>query len=190
MTSSSANGAALLDRPIADILADAQGIRLDIGCGARKHGENWVGIDIRRLPGVDIVHNLEVFPWPLPDECVLVAICSHVVEHINPHGGVFMRFMDELWRVTKPGGEVLIAHPHGSSQGFLQDPTHCNAINETTWAYFDPFEDRAHGMLYEIYRPKPWRIKLLNWSPAANVEVALVKRTLEEVEAKEAEANA
>lgn len=82
----------------------------------------------------------------------------------------------------KPGGEFAISCPHGSSQGFLQDPTHCNALNEATWAYFDPFEIRTHGMLYSIYQPKPWRVKYLAFDPSANIEVILVKRSLEEVE--------
>ncbi len=153
------------------------GIRLDIGCGGNKQ-PGWVGIDIRELPGVDFVHNLEVFPWPFDDESVLVAACSHVVEHINPHDSVFISFMNELWRVMKPGGEVAISCPHAMSHGFAQDPTHCNMVNETTWAYFDPEEHRTNGLLYNIYQPKPWRIKYLVWSPAANIEIILVKRGL------------
>ena len=34
-------------------LASHSGIRLDIGCGANKQ-PNFVGIDLRPLPGVDI----------------------------------------------------------------------------------------------------------------------------------------
>jgi SAM-dependent methyltransferase len=160
---------------INEILSQNSGIRLDIGCGEAKT-EGFIGLDIRALPGVDIVHDVEEQPWPLPDECVLMAVCSHVVEHINPHKFGFIDFMDEVWRVMKPGGEFAISCPHGNSQGFLQDPTHCNMINETTWAYFDPEEPRTGGMLYNIYRPKPWRIKYLSWAPDANIEVVLVKR--------------
>lgn len=155
---------------IADLLAQHQGIRLDVGCGEAKQ-PGWVGMDLRPLPGVDIVHDVEEIPWPLPDACVLVAMCSHLVEHINPHKGGFLRFMDELWRVMRPHGEVAIATPHAMSQGYAQDPTHCNPCNEATWAYFDP--DHA---LWRIYKPRPWRIKHLTWSPNANIEVVLVKR--------------
>ena len=171
-------------------ISAAAGIRLDIGCGASKQ-PGFVGIDVRDLPGVDIVHDLNVHPWPIDDDSVLVAMASHLVEHIPPvvldaQGRtrfLFVEFMNEVWRIMKPGGEFMIACPHGSSQGFLQDPTHCNALNETTWAYFDPLENRAHGMLYNIYKPKPWRIKYLTWSPAANIEVILTKRELGEVPA-------
>lgn len=155
-----------------EIIAANSGIRLDIGCGANKQ-DGFVGLDIRPLDNVDIIWDFEELPWPLPDESVLVAMASHVVEHINPHKFGFVRFMDEVWRILKPGGEFAIATPHGSSQGYLQDPTHCNPCNEATWAYFDP--EHQSG-LYNIYQPKPWRIKYLTWNPAANIEVIMVKR--------------
>src|SRR4051794_30970192 len=44
----------------------------------------FLNIDYRDLPTVDIVHNLCVFPWPLPDECASIVMASHLVEHINP----------------------------------------------------------------------------------------------------------
>lgn len=157
------------------LLKRSGGIRLDIGCGENRQ-DGWVGIDVRDLPGVDIVWDVEEYPWPLPNECVVVATASHLVEHVNPHKGGFIRFMDEVWRVMKPAGEFAIATPHGSSQGYLQDPTHCNPCNEATWAYFDPLEPNTSGLLYMIYRPKPWKIKYLSWSPNANIEVVLVKR--------------
>lgn len=161
------------------LLASKTGIRLDIGCGEHKQAPSWVGIDYRDLPGVDIVHDVEVYPWPLPDECVSVAVASHLVEHINPHKGGFIRFMDEVWRVMKVDGEFAMALPHGSSPGFLQDPTHCNPCNEVTWAYFDPLEPNTGGMLYRIYKPKPWKIKHLSWDPSANIEVVLIKRRMD-----------
>lgn len=167
---------------ITALLAESAGIRLDIGCGANKQ-EGFVGLDMQPLEGVDIVWDVNLHPWPLPDGCALVAMCSHLVEHIPPcivtaegTRWPFLEFMDEVWRILRPGGEFAISCPHGFSSGFLQDPTHCNPINEATWAYFDPEEPRTQGLLYGFYRPKPWRIKHLSWSPAANIEVVLVKR--------------
>lgn len=160
---------------VEQLLKSQSGIRLDIGCGESKQ-PGFVGMDARELPGVNIVHDWNVYPWPLPDESVLLAIASHVVEHVNPADGGFLRWMNELWRIMKYDGEVGIVCPHGSSQGFLQDPTHCNACNETTWAYFDPLEPFTGGQLYRIYRPDPWKIKALTWNPSANIEVVLIKR--------------
>lgn len=158
------------------LLKERGGVRLDIGCGANKQ-EGFVGMDRQALPGVDIVHDWNEYPWPLPDESCILVLASHVVEHVNPADGGFLRWMDELWRVCRVDAEVAIACPHGSSQGYLQDPTHCNALNEATWAYFDPEEPRTQGTFWQFYKPKPWRIKTLFWNPAANIEVVLVKRS-------------
>lgn len=172
-------------KKIMDLIARNQGIQLDIGCGSNKQ-PGFVGMDIQPLDQVDLIWDWNRYPWPLPDECVIRAMASHVVEHVPPvmidRCGTyfpFIKFMDEVWRVLKVGGEFMIACPHGSSQGFLQDPTHCNALNESTWAYFDPEEPNTSGLLYAFYKPKPWRIKYLSWAPNANIEVVLVKREIQ-----------
>lgn len=159
------------------LLKDKQGIRLDIGCGENKN-PGFVGIDMLKLKGVDIVWDLEEFPWPFPDECVLTATASHVLEHINPHKGVFIDFMNEVWRVLKPGAQFAFVVPHASSHGYQQDPTHVNMINETTMHYFDPDPEGSNigSQLYNFYRPKPWKIVRQYYSPQGNLECLLEKR--------------
>lgn len=147
------------------------GIQLDIGCGGNKQA-GFVGMDARQLPGVDVVWNWNDFPWPFQDNSVLRSIASHVVEHVNPVDGNFIRWMDEVWRITVPAGQFAIAMPYGWSFGYIQDPTHCNPCNEATWAYFAP--EHPSG-LYNIYRPKPWKIEMLSWDVTGNMEVLLRK---------------
>lgn len=170
-----------------ELIAKAAGIRLDIGCGANKQA-NFIGIDVQELPGVDIVHDVNIHPWPLPDECAILAMCSHLVEHIPPvsfkaNGRTwfpFIEFMNEVWRLLKPEGQFAISCPHGWSPGQLQDPTHCHMLNENTWAYFDP--EAYDGNLYRFYKPKPWKIESLFWDMSANMEVILRKRASESME--------
>lgn len=157
------------------------GILLDVGCGENKRAPHWVGIDKRALPGVDIVHDLEVFPWPLEDGVVMTALVNHVWEHIKPWYTI--DFMNELWRVCKVGAQAWISMPYGVSRRFLQDPTHCNPTTETTWFYFDPLPNKAipgyvHGIeeLYYVYQPKPWTITNLYWTENTDLEVILQKR--------------
>jgi len=165
-----------MSKKVEDLLKSKSGIRLDIACGANKQGPDWVGIDIQKLPGVDIVHDIETYPWPLPNECVLVSVASHIVEHINPAKFGFINFMNEIWRITKPGGQLAIATPYAGSLGYYQDPTHVNPCNEVTWSYFDPEDERTKGELYKIYQPKPWRIAHCTYSRAGQIEVILEKR--------------
>lgn len=146
-----------------------KGIRLDVGCGEGKQ-PGFVGMDIRQLPGVDIVHNIEVFPWPLGSESCVLIVASHVVEHIKPWFSI--SFMDECWRLLEENGELAISTPYPGSRGFWQDPTHCNGWNEATWQYFDP----AYP-LYGIYKPKPWKIRkgFPCYQVQGNLEVLLTK---------------
>lgn len=158
-------------------LQDKSGFQLDIGCGSNKL-PGFIGIDILPLKGVDIIHDLETFPWPLEDESVIRAIASHVLEHINPHKGIFIKFMDEVWRVLKPRAQFAFVVPHASSHGYAQDPTHVNMINETTMHYFDPDPEgkTMGGQLYNFYQPKPWKIEKQYFNPQGNLEVLLSKR--------------
>ena len=145
------------------------GIRLDIGCGGNKN-KGFVGLDRRPLDHVDIVHDLEVFPYPLEDESCLTIVGSHIVEHIKPW--LMIDFMNELWRIMKPEGQLAFAHPYGVNSLFVQDPTHCNPCSQTTWLYFDP----KHP-LWNIYRPKPWTIEkgFPVWQATGNMEVVFRK---------------
>jgi len=154
-----------------ELLKAQSGINLDIGCGENKQ-KHFVGLDKRKLPGVDIVHDLEVFPYPLPDDCCHTIIGSHIVEHIKPW--LMIDFMNELWRLCKPGGQLALAHPYGVNPLFVQDPTHCNPCSEATWQYYDP-----RYPLYLIYKPRPWLIKkgFPQWQRTGNMEVAFRKVT-------------
>lgn len=165
------------------LLSEQSGIRLDIGGGANPN-PGFISMDIRDIPGkTGVLWDFNRHPWTLPDESVLQAVASHVLEHVPgcviDNGRTrfpFIEFMDDCWRCLKVGGEFAVAVPHGNSPGFMQDPTHCNMMNETRWAYFDPEEPRTQGLLFNIYKPSPFRIKFLSWDPSANMEVVLVKR--------------
>ena len=73
-------------RNVKKILKEKSGIQLDIGCGENKM-PGFVGMDYRKMPGVDVVWDVMNFPWPIPTESVNVAVASHLVEHISPDGG-------------------------------------------------------------------------------------------------------
>ena len=168
-----------VDEKIKKVLKENNlGIKLDIGCGGNKQ-EGFVGLDIRPLKGVDIVQDLEKFPWALPDKCASLAVASHVIEHINPQGGTFIKFMDEVWRVLKPGARFAMVFPYAGSQGYWQDPTHCNQINETTFAYFDPLHK---SQLWTIYKPKPWYYRFVSFDPNGNIEILMMRHSENEDE--------
>ena len=143
---------------------------LDLACGNNKQRFS-IGMDKRKLDGVDIVHDMEELPWPFEDEHFTRIIASHIVEHLKPW--LMIDIMNEAWRVSQVGGQMLIVTPYAGSFGFYQDPTHIKAWNEATPLYFDP--DKS-PVLYGFYKPKPWKIMVNTWHTGGTLEVLLEKR--------------
>jgi SAM-dependent methyltransferase len=149
-------------------------IKLDIACGARK-ADGFTGIDIVKVAGVDIKHNLLRFPWPIESNSVSEARCSHFVEHI-PHQEFpgfapdrevlapmrwvesynrwgFIRdtwfdFWEECHRVLVPNGEITVTTPYYSSRRADQDPTHERRIVEESYFYLDQRWLEANACAY------------------------------------------
>ena len=167
---------------------------LDIGCGNSKQGPHWIGMDKRKLDGVDIIHDLEKVPYPIEKESVTTVVASHVLEHVKPW--LVLDVFNEIWRILRPEGQFAIAVPYGVNDHYVQDPTHCTPFNEISFFYFDPFpeamgwkevknkktgiyeitEKGKHNGLYQFYTPPPWKIILATWKGDGNMEVILEKR--------------
>lgn len=96
--------------------------------------------------------------------------------------GGLVRFLDEVWRVTKPGGQFISTFPFAGSPGHWQDPTHVGPITHVTMAYFDPLaKDNSGNMynLYGIYRPLPWKIVKCFYDQNSYIEIAMEKRLID-----------
>src|SRR4051812_20709677 len=118
-------------------------LKLDLGCGPNKIGPDWIGVDCRKFEGVDIVFNLaeqipptfptgtksaenlwiemhkaikepaKFKPWPWSDNSVDEVHTSHTVEHFTAEERI--HFVNELYRILKPGATVKIIVPHWAS---------------------------------------------------------------------------
>jgi len=104
---------------------------LDLGCGSFKTA-GATGVDVAALPEVDIVHDLNSFPYPVPSDSYDVIILRHVVEHLNDIVGL----MSEVHRIGKPGAEVRIVTPHFTSSMSYNDPTHRHHFSLLTFDFF------------------------------------------------------
>lgn len=90
---------------------------LDIGCGSSR-----IMADLPHAVGVDLRHEKLVFMkrtnrkliqadgcvLPFGDAAFACVICSEVIEHIPDEGG---RMLDDLTRVLRPGGTLVIGTP-------------------------------------------------------------------------------
>lgn len=114
---------------------------LDIGCGNNKFS-GATGIDFSDVEELDIVHNLEEFPYPIEDNVFEVVLLRNVIEHINNIVGL----MEEIHRVSERGADVLISTPHFSSLYSYQDPTH---VRHMAYDSMDYFTDKTkHANFY------------------------------------------
>lgn len=108
-------------------------MKIDIGCGSsKKYG--FIGIDILDLQGVDIVHDLNVFPYPYNDNEVDEIWMDQVLEHLNEP----IKVIEELHRICKNGASITIGVPYFRSFYATIDPTHKNFFGIYWFAYFDP----------------------------------------------------
>ena len=116
---------------------------LDIGCGKNKQ-PGAVGMDKVALPGVDVVHDLERIPWPFPDHAFDVVHASHVLEHLRD----LLPVMDEIHRVLKPAGTLVVRVPYYRHETAFRDPTHYRFFTEQSFDYFAPDGETRYGLNY------------------------------------------
>jgi SAM-dependent methyltransferase len=110
------------------------GAVLDVGCGSKKR-PGAVGLDISADTDADIVHDLDVFPYPIDDDAFDHIVMQDVIEHVADP----MRVAAELHRILRPGGRLTLRTPHFSSALAYSDPTHRHFYSSTAIRYLaDP----------------------------------------------------
>lgn len=92
-----------------------QGKVLDLGCGDMYLSTfptkvEWVGIDINidKAKGHALMHNLDVYPYPFPDQHFDTVVCSEVMEHMWD----MRKIHKEVYRMLKPGGAYIVSTPN------------------------------------------------------------------------------
>lgn len=111
-----------------------------------------VNLDAVQLDGVDVVHDLDCYPWPFEDQSQDEVWAESVFEHVTDS----VAFMRECWRILKPGGLLHLVVPHWQSENAFTDPTHKRFPTERTFDYwcegtalFNQFGDQyAGGCVY------------------------------------------
>lgn len=114
--------------------------KLDVGCGSKKR-KGFVGMDVVPIEGVDIVHDMNLKPWPIESNSVEEIIFDDVLEHSKD----FLTILSEVYRVAKPECIVKIAVPHFSSDNMYTDPTHTTFFSTRSFNYFDKSLNHKHG---------------------------------------------
>ena len=106
-------------------------MKINLGCG-KDIKEGWINVDAIPLEGIDIVHNLNEFPYPFDDNSADYILMKHTLEHLDDVVGV----MEECHRILKPGGKIEIIVPYYKHEGAFEDPTHKHFFTEHSMDYF------------------------------------------------------
>ena len=111
-------------------------IFLNLGAGSDVKA-GYINHDIVFLPGIDVVHNLNEYPWPWDNNSIDEIQVVDLLEHLDD----FILAMEELYRVIKPGGSLHIKVPYWNSSFTYMDPTHKRGFHENTFHFFDPSKE-------------------------------------------------
>jgi len=81
-------------------------------------------------------HDLETFPWPWDDDSIDEIRANHIMEHLGQDSDTFLKIMQEIYRICKPGARIEINAPHPRHDDFISDPTHVRAITPRLFELF------------------------------------------------------
>ena len=121
--------------------------RLNLGCG-RDIRPGYVNLDVVKMPGIDVVADLER-PLPFADDSFDEVFTSHVLEHV----GDLFPLLAELRRICRQGAVIRIFVPHLSFFGAYTDPTHKRFFGYHSFDYF------TAGGTYNFYSHLRFRIR-------------------------------
>jgi len=103
---------------------------INLGCSNVYKNEpdtEWINLDIYegqdiygKKVKVDVVHDLNVYPWPFNDNEFDHVQAWAIIEHLD----FPIKAMSEIKRILKPGGTALVRVPHFSAWNNYGDPTH------------------------------------------------------------------
>ncbi|MBS0336293.1 MAG: hypothetical protein JSS40_05685 [Proteobacteria bacterium] len=109
------------------------GLKLNLGCGQNPL-DGYLNVD--KYGEADLNCDLEVFPWPWPDNSVSEIQLIHVLEHLGASAQTFIGVMKEMYRVCEAGAMIHIAVPHPRHDNFIGDPTHVRPVVPMTLQLF------------------------------------------------------
>jgi len=126
--------------------------KLNLGCGSDIR-QDYINLDFQESPGVDIVHNLNKYPWPFEEDEVDEVVMKNILEHLEDP----KKSLLELRRICKPGSKIYIRVPHFSSCNVWGDIEHKRGFNYSTFLnqnlqeYFKVLNQRITFSHFKFY---------------------------------------
>lgn len=106
---------------------------LDIGCGKSKV-PGAIRIDFNQNLSADVVHDLNMFPYPFKDEVFDEVYIKNTLFLLkNP-----VSVMEEVYRICKRNGRVVVVEPYFRSVWAHVDPWFKTFCTAHSFAFYDP----------------------------------------------------
>lgn len=137
-------------------------MKLEIGGGTRNLGGDWINVDV--CPTANVCHDLNILPWPFPDESADALYASHCFEHLNFRGTGAIAFKEiarEIARICKIGASVEIRQPDAFAE-MAMCPGHNAVISIDVVRHCDSVFPREH------WHGSPRRLKLTRIEPGCD----------------------
>jgi SAM-dependent methyltransferase len=104
---------------------------LDVGCGRNKR-PGAIGVDSNRDTAADVIADINQGRLPFRDAAFEKISAVHVIEHVAD----VIATIEELHRVARPNGVIVIETPHYTDFSSFCDPTHRWHLNSFSFRYF------------------------------------------------------
>lgn len=121
-------------------------MKLNLGCGFNLI-KDAVNVDKINYPNV-YQYDIEKTPWPWNDHVFNDIIAIHSLEHVGKDPDVFIKIIQEMYRVSANGAHWKIEVPHWRHDNFYHDPTHVRVITPVTLMMFSQernYQDYKRG---------------------------------------------
>ena len=127
-------------------------MKLNFGSG-NDPLEGFVNVDFLERDDVDFQYNLMDFPYPWEDnsadEIRAIDLIEHLDHYTDDKRPTVIAFIEECYRILKPGGELYIQTPHWDSDLFKIDVTHVRGFHENSFDFFD--DETYYGSIRGFY---------------------------------------
>jgi SAM-dependent methyltransferase len=130
--------------------------KLNLGSGANQK-KGYINLDWNPHNNPQVIHDLNVLPYPFKESELDRIEASHVLEHLDKPFDV----MKELHRILKPGGQLNIKVPH-FSRGFSH-PEHVHGFDITFPLYFNKESEKVSGFYGAEFKLKKMELSWLSF---------------------------
>lgn len=115
------------------VLPYLQGKIIDIGCASSKITADAIGVDGRKLAGVDIVtDNVTALSNIIPIGSADCVFSAHLLEHLWDDTATLF----DWWKLLRDGGYLILYLPDGRKYDHNQNMEHIRPYNYTDFMFY------------------------------------------------------